>query len=122
VSVRRGYLGHPSYDPHGEPIPAADGTLEPDPSFPLAAASGGRVCVSRVGHEDSSTLAFLEGIGLVPGRELDVKEVRALDGVVTVEDEDGETHVLGSRSRVLSSSGARHSDAHGLKRAIGGRA
>jgi DtxR family transcriptional regulator, Mn-dependent transcriptional regulator len=31
----------------------------------------------------------------VPGRVLEVKEVRALDGVVTVEDEDGEPHVLG---------------------------
>ena len=89
------FLGHPSYDPHGDPIPAVDGTLEPDPSFPLAAASGRRVRVFRVGHEDAPTLTFLEGIGLLPGRVLEVKEVRALDGVVTVEDEDGETHVLG---------------------------
>jgi len=89
------FLGHPSYDPHGDPIPAADGTLEPDPSFPLTAASGRRVSVFRVRHEDAPTLAFLEGIGLVPGRVLEVKEVRAVDCVVTVEDEDGETHVLG---------------------------
>src|SRR5918994_44459 len=84
------FLGHPSNDPHGDLIPAADGTLEPDPSFPLAATSDRRVRVFRVGHEDAPTLAFLEGIGLVPGRVLEVKEVRALDGVVIVEDEEGE--------------------------------
>jgi DtxR family transcriptional regulator, Mn-dependent transcriptional regulator len=89
------FLGHPSNDPHGDLIPAVDGTLEPDPSFPLAATSDRRVRVFRVGHEDAPTLAFLEGIGLVPGRVLEVKEVRALDGVVIVEDEEGETHVLG---------------------------
>src|SRR5215207_6979992 len=33
------FLGHPDHDPHGDPIPAADGTLEPDDSFPLAAAA-----------------------------------------------------------------------------------
>ena len=32
---------------------------------------------------------------LVPGRLLRVREVRALDGVVTVEDEDAEVYALG---------------------------
>jgi DtxR family transcriptional regulator, Mn-dependent transcriptional regulator len=90
------FLGHPDYDPHGDPIPAADGTLEPDDSFPLAAATvGQRVRVSRVDHRDAAVLAYLGERGLVPGRLLAVREVRAVDGVVTVEDEDGELHSLG---------------------------
>jgi len=90
------FLGHPDYDPHGDPIPAADGTLEPDDSVPLAAAATGqRVCIFRVGPEDAPTLAFLEGSGLVPGRVLTVRAVRALDGVVIVEDDDGKPHSLG---------------------------
>src|SRR5918995_4934394 len=36
------FLGHPDHDPHGDPIPAADGTLEQDDSFPLAAAAVGQ--------------------------------------------------------------------------------
>jgi hypothetical protein len=32
----------------------------------------------------------------VPGRELRVREVRTLDGVVTAEDEDGVSHALGA--------------------------
>jgi DtxR family transcriptional regulator, Mn-dependent transcriptional regulator len=90
------FLGCPKHDPHGDPIPAADGSLEPDDSFPLAeAATGERVRIYRVGDEEAATLAFLEARGLMPGRVLEVKEVRALDGVVTVEDEDGESHTLG---------------------------
>jgi DtxR family transcriptional regulator, Mn-dependent transcriptional regulator len=89
------YLGHPDQDPHGDPIPAADGTMQPDYSFPLSeAAPGQRVCISKVG-DDPSTLDYLGGRGLVPGRLLSVREVRDLDGVVTVEDEDGGAHALG---------------------------
>jgi DtxR family Mn-dependent transcriptional regulator len=90
------FLGHPDRDPHGDPTPAADGTLAAEESSPLdEAAVGDRVRISRVKHDDSTVLAFLGERGLVPGRVVEVKEVRALDGIVTVEDEDGETHTLG---------------------------
>jgi DtxR family transcriptional regulator, Mn-dependent transcriptional regulator len=91
------FLGHPDRDPHGDPIPTANGGLPPEDSFPLGdSAAGTRVEVARVvGHEDGAVLAYLEERGLVPGRSLAVKEARALDGVVTVEDEGGVTHSLG---------------------------
>jgi DtxR family transcriptional regulator, Mn-dependent transcriptional regulator len=90
------FLGHPDHDPHGDPIPAADGTLEQDDSFPLSdAVAGRRVRIYKVSDESIPTLDYLGEHGLVPGRLLDVKEVRALDGVVTVEDEDGDSHALG---------------------------
>jgi DtxR family Mn-dependent transcriptional regulator len=89
------FLGHPDQDPHGYPIPAADGTLEPDDSFPLGEAmTGQRVRIYKV-SEDASTLDYLGDRKLVPGRLLRVREVRDLDGVVTVEDEDGGSHALG---------------------------
>ena len=91
------FLDHPDHDPHGDPIPAVDGTLEPDGSFPLVAADvGQRVLIARVGHESGPLLTYLGERGLVPGRLLTVEEVRALDGVITVEDEDGTTHSLGA--------------------------
>ncbi len=90
------FLGHPAHDPHGDPIPAADGSLEPDDSFPLSAtAAGQRVRIYRVGEREATKLAYLEEHGLTPGRLLEVKEVRTVDGVVTVEDEEGETRILG---------------------------
>ena len=90
------FLGHPQHDPHGDPIPAADGTLAAEDSFPLAeAAAGTRVRISKVRDDDAPMLDYLEDHGLVPGRPLSVLEVRALDGVVTIEDERGKTHALG---------------------------
>ncbi len=90
------FLGHPDQDPHGAPIPAADGTLAAEESFPLDEVPvGDCVRISRVKHEDAAVLSFLGERELVPGRLVEVKEVRALDGVVTVEDEDGMLHSLG---------------------------
>lgn len=88
------FLGHPDRDPHGDPIPAADGTLAADDSFPLEEAkTGTRVRIQKVG-DDAPVLDYLEEQGLVPGCVLDVVERRALDGVVTVRN-GGKTHALG---------------------------
>ncbi len=89
-------LGHPARDPHGAPIPGADGVMAAEDSFPLGEVmAGGRVHVTRVHNEEAPVLAYLGERGLVPGRSLEVKEVRELDGVVTVEDEEGVSHSLG---------------------------
>lgn len=91
-------LGHPDRDPHGGPIPAADGTLAPEKFSPLSEAEAGqRVRIVKVSDDNVSVLSYLGKRSLVPGRILAVKEVRALDGVVTVEDEGGEEHPLGER-------------------------
>jgi len=90
------FLGHPDRDPHGDRIPSAEGTLEPDDSFRLSEAEATqRVLISKVSDEDASTLDYLGERGLVPGRRLVVREVRRLDSVVTVEDEEGRVHSLG---------------------------
>ena len=89
------FLGHPDQEPHGDPIPAADGSFAPDDSFPLGQAEAGqRVRISKVG-DDPSVLEYLGEHGLVPGRLLSVREMRELDGVVIVEDEEGGSHALG---------------------------
>jgi DtxR family transcriptional regulator, Mn-dependent transcriptional regulator len=90
------FLGHPAQDPHGDPIPSADGTLEADDSFPLAATTPDQqVRIYRVDDEEPAKLAYLEELGLMPGRLFEVREVRALDGVVVVEDEAAEPRSIG---------------------------
>ncbi|MGF1473541.1 MAG: metal-dependent transcriptional regulator [Rubrobacteraceae bacterium] len=90
------FLGNPTQDPHGDPIPTADGRLEPDNSFSLAGASvGQRVRIFKVSDGDALMLDYLGDRGLVPGRLLTVREAREVDAVVTVEDEDGEVHTFG---------------------------
>lgn len=89
-------LDYPSRDPHGHPIPKADGTLPTEELFTLAESREGQsVVISRVSDDNPSRLAYLGERGLVPGRRVRVREVRDLDGVVLVEDESGETFPLG---------------------------
>ncbi len=89
-------LGHPGRDPHGDPIPAADGTLAPEKSSPFSKSEvGERVRIVKVNNDSTSILNYLGERGLIPGRTLGVKEVRALDSLVTVEDERGDEHTLG---------------------------
>src|SRR5918999_3855517 len=67
------FLGHPDHDPHGGPIPAADGSLAPDDSFPLSeAVVGQRVRIFEVSDENSPILDYLGERELVPGRVLSV--------------------------------------------------
>lgn len=89
-------LGHPDRDPHGDPIPATDGTLAPERSSPLSKApEGGRVRIAQVSDANPEILNHFGERGLVPGRVLAVREARALDGVVAVEDEEGNVYALG---------------------------
>src|SRR5215210_2376110 len=89
-------LGHPDHDPHGDPIPSAEGTLEVDDSFTLSRASvGRRLRIAKVKDEDAAMLDYFGDRNLVPGRWLTIREVRAIDGVVIVENEDAEVYALG---------------------------
>jgi DtxR family transcriptional regulator, Mn-dependent transcriptional regulator len=70
--------------------------MEVDDSFTLSRASAGqRLRISKVRDEDAAMLDYLGDRNLVPGRWLTIREVRAIDGVVIVEDEDSEVYALG---------------------------
>jgi DtxR family Mn-dependent transcriptional regulator len=89
-------LGHPDHDPHGDPIPSAEGIVEVDDSFALSqAVAGQRLRISKVRDEDAQMLDYFGDRNLVPGRRLKVREVRELDDVVIVEDEEAEVYALG---------------------------
>jgi hypothetical protein len=67
-----------------------------DDSFTLSqAVAGQRLRISKVRDEDAAKLDYLGERNLVPGRWLSIREVRALDGVVIVEDEEAEVYALG---------------------------
>lgn len=78
-------LGEPTSDPHGDPIPARDGTLPPSAAARLAdQAPGARLVLARVGVQDADTLRHLGGMGLYPGAPLTLR-ARAADGSLLVE-------------------------------------
>ncbi|HWQ02520.1 MAG TPA: metal-dependent transcriptional regulator [Gaiellaceae bacterium] len=66
-------LGEPTHDPHGDPIPAADGTLvEPATVALTALAPGDRGRFVRVSDSDPAVLRELAELGIRPGDELEV--------------------------------------------------
>lgn len=89
-------LGHPSHDPHGDPIPPADlATHVEDWPDPLAGAPDGcEFCVERVSDRNPEALEYLAGLGILPGRALRVVERAPFDGPMWVE-LDGRRHALG---------------------------
>jgi len=86
-------LGRPAVDPHGDPIPTAEGTIAPADHIDLASAPiGVRVTVERVMDQDPGFLRFIEQRNLMPGRQLTVEErdlaadslgIRSAEGAAT---------------------------------------
>ncbi len=68
------YLGHPPFDPHGDPIPTKDLTLPEAKAVPLSQAPLGRARVARALAQDRGTLNLLARLGLVPGKPLRILE------------------------------------------------
>ncbi len=80
-------LGHPSFDPHGDPIPAKDGTIVSLEYQPLSLlAVGDTAVVARIVEDDKSELLrYLAQLGLIPGTAVRVLEVAPFDGPITLE-------------------------------------
>lgn len=65
------YLGHPTEDPHGDPIPSALGEVEPNSLLSLAECELGTLCkVARIGDQDSDFLQYIAAAGLSPGERV----------------------------------------------------
>jgi DtxR family Mn-dependent transcriptional regulator len=59
------FLGYPSVDPHGDPIPRADGSLTEPQGLPLSLCPGGqRFQIIRVMDQDPAFLRYLSECGL----------------------------------------------------------
>lgn len=88
-------LGYPTHDPHGDPIPTAEGELAEVPADPLSEVTPGHaVVVQRVADEDPELLHYLEEIGLMPRAEVEVVGKAPFDGPITLRVE-GQEHVVG---------------------------
>lgn len=65
-------LGHPRADPHGDPIPGADGDVPPTQGVRLSEIeSGDSVRVVRISDSDPDVLRLLEGLGIGVGTRLE---------------------------------------------------
>ncbi len=91
-------LNHPTIDPHGDPIPARDGTveiLEVQALSTLTEGQRGRV-VRVVDDTNSEMLRYLAALGLKPGTDFEVLNMEPFDGPLTLR-LDNEEIVIGHK-------------------------
>jgi len=99
------YLGHPTEDPHGDPIPSAAGELMPGSSESLVACCLDiPLSVARITDQDPDFLQYIAGAGLTLGvslrvvaRSLSAESVRLELGVA----KKSLTLGLGAAAKVL---------------------
>lgn len=88
-------LGNPTRDPHGEMIPTEDLQMPADASTPLSSLRPShKAVILRVSAQDPQLLRHLEGLGMVPGIQIEVMEYSAFDNNLTVR-VGKKSHVLG---------------------------
>jgi DtxR family transcriptional regulator, Mn-dependent transcriptional regulator len=83
-------LGDPTHDPHGDPIPAADLSIEEGRTRSLAdLVPGDRGRFVRVSDSDPAMLRYLDERGVRLGDRLEVLDRQPFDGPLTVRFGDG---------------------------------
>ncbi|MCA0379481.1 MAG: metal-dependent transcriptional regulator [Actinobacteria bacterium] len=90
-------LGRPTRDPHGDPIPLADGTIVAPDAVQLGQIKAGtEVVVERISDDDPALLQFFEDRGIVLGAHLIVREGSPFSESLDVHvDGDGQPVALG---------------------------
>ncbi len=88
-------LGNPTHDPHGDPIPTADGEIHELPTLALADLEpGARGVFVRVSDSDPDMLRYLAERGIAPGDHFEVLEREPFEGPLTLRFGEAR-HVLG---------------------------
>jgi DtxR family Mn-dependent transcriptional regulator len=99
-----GMLGRPAVDPHGDPIPDPQGTLDRrEYDTLLTCPLRSRVAVSRVTDQDTSFLQFVERHDLKPGSVVEVEERDEAADSVRLRGENAREITIGAKaaSKVL---------------------
>ncbi|MFL5627297.1 MAG: metal-dependent transcriptional regulator [Ktedonobacteraceae bacterium] len=88
-------LGHPTEDPHGDPIPnKVGGVVVPKSQALSTVLPGQQMIVQRVRDDDPDLLRYLSSLGLIPGAKLAMEAIAPYGGVYTVR-VGTQTHALG---------------------------
>ena len=100
-------LGYPRRDPHGDPIPGADGQVPTPPARQLSeCGDGDHGSVARISDADPEMLRYFDAVGIALDSHLTVLARRDFAGTVSVAIGDGHDGV-DSRTVELGSPAAR---------------
>lgn len=79
------HLGHPTRDPHGDPIPRADGSVNrPDAVSLTTLPTGSRARVERISDSDAGLLRFFAERGIGVGTTLEARTRQPYSGSLEV--------------------------------------
>ncbi|MGC6455297.1 MAG: metal-dependent transcriptional regulator [Coraliomargaritaceae bacterium] len=99
------YLGFPTEDPHGDPIPTAEGDLKASLLERLSnCVAGGSYRVARISDQDANFLQYIAEAGLHPGASISVeRKDEDADSITLRIGADGAKRTLGlsAASKVL---------------------
>ena len=88
-------LGNPTHDPHGDPIPTRELTIEEEPTQSLQSLQAGATGrFTRVSDSDPEMLRFLADRGISPGDSFEVIDKQPFGGPLFIRFGDN-VHVLG---------------------------
>jgi DtxR family Mn-dependent transcriptional regulator len=91
------FLGDPTLDPHGDPIPSKSGTVsEPERASLVDIAAGQSAVIQRIGNQDPDHLRHFSNIGLVPNASVNVVRREPFEGPLHVRVSMGREHVIDS--------------------------
>ena len=78
-------IGDPTRDPHGDPIPSADGTVDQPDAIPMAHLDEGEVGrIARLSDADPDLLRYLGEQGFVLDARVEVRKRHTFAGTCTV--------------------------------------
>lgn len=92
-------LGRPEVDPHGDPIPDADGVFKPQEAQTLLTCPlNTTVRVTRILDQDKTFLRFIERHDLKPGRSIEVERRDPAADSVVLRSGDDDALTIGTRA------------------------
>lgn len=92
-------LGHPKFDPHGDPIPDKNGKMPVQTSILLSQGKIGQTYrISGVSENSDAFLKYLNKVGLGPGSFVTIMEVEEFDGSMKLRVDDAKEIILSQQA------------------------
>ena len=79
------FLGHPKFDPHGDPIPDTNGRVSIQQQLPLSSLPlNKQAVITSVQNQSSELLSFLSSCNIIIGTRLEVKRKLPFDNSIEI--------------------------------------
>lgn len=102
-------LENPDFDPHGDPIPSAEGAVELSQDIPVIhCPENAEIEIRRIADTDPEFLALMKSLRLTPGERFSLLEISQVAGTLRLRHSSGEEAVIGyeAGARIMAAASA----------------